>query len=115
MGHRRAGNTDVSFIRDWGPGIAAGVIVAQLAAPHVRGSLMTGIFGLLCLVFAVRFALPQYFKPMADQRCGGLFRHSASIGIGVCSGFAGIGGGILTNIIMTLLGLPLAVRLPLEW
>ncbi len=26
MGHRRAGNTDVSFMRNWGPGIAAGVI-----------------------------------------------------------------------------------------
>lgn len=107
LGHRRAGNTDVSFIRDWGPGIAAGVIAAQLAAPHVRGSLMTGIFGLLCLVFAVRFALPQHFKPIADQTPSGLFRHIASIGIGVSSGFAGIGGGILTNIIMTLLGLPI--------
>ena len=107
LGHRRAGNTDVSFIRDWGPGIAAGVITAQFAAPHVRGSLMTGIFGLLCLVFAIRFYFPQHFKPVADQPPGGLFRHIAGIGIGVSSGFAGIGGGILTNIVMMLMGLPI--------
>ena len=107
LGHRRAGNTDVRFIRDWGPGIAVGVITAQLAAPHVRGSLMTGVFGLLCLIFAIRFYFPKHFKPMAEQPPGGLFRHLASIGIGVSSGFAGIGGGILTNIIMMLMGLPI--------
>src|SRR5579859_5857566 len=32
LGHWRAGNTDFGFLRDWGPAIAAGVIVAQLAA-----------------------------------------------------------------------------------
>ena len=31
----------------------------------------------------------------------------AGIGIGVSSGFAGIGGGILTNIVMMLMGLPI--------
>jgi uncharacterized membrane protein YfcA len=35
------------------------------------------------------------------------FRHFAAAGIGLSSGFAGIGGGILTNIVMTLSGLPL--------
>jgi uncharacterized protein len=39
--HWRAGNTDIRFFREWGPGIAIGVVVAQLAAPHVRGSVMT--------------------------------------------------------------------------
>ena len=31
----------------------------------------------------------------------------AGLGIGLSSGFAGIGGGILTNIVMTLSGLPM--------
>jgi hypothetical protein len=46
LAHWRAGNTDFRFLRDWGPGIATGVVVAQLAAPHVRGSMMTGLFAL---------------------------------------------------------------------
>src|SRR6266700_2350680 len=71
LGHWRAGNTDVGFLRDWGPAIAAGVIVAQIAAPHVRGSLMCGVFGLLCLPFAVRFAAPHRFQPVVDQPPGG--------------------------------------------
>jgi uncharacterized membrane protein YfcA len=56
LAHWRSGNTDLRFLRDWGPAIATGVVVAQLAAPHVRGSVMTGIFALLCLTFAARFA-----------------------------------------------------------
>src|SRR5258708_36899286 len=47
LGHWRAGNADFAFLRDWGPGIATGVIVAQLAAPHIRGAALSGIFGFL--------------------------------------------------------------------
>src|SRR5262249_3754265 len=31
LGHWRSGNTDIGFLREWGPGIAAGVVAAQLA------------------------------------------------------------------------------------
>jgi uncharacterized membrane protein YfcA len=107
LAHRRAGNTDFAFLRDWGPGIAVGVIAAQFAAPHVRGAFMTAIFALMCLLFAIRFAFPQRFHPIAEQPPGGRFRHMAGAVIGITSGFAGIGGGILTNIVMTLSGLPM--------
>ena len=107
LGHWRAGNTDIGFIREWGPGIAAGVIAAQLAAPHLRGNLLSGCFGLLCLVFAIRFAFPQRFQPIVGEPPGGWFRHVAAIGIGASSGLAGLGGGILTNVVMTLSGLPM--------
>ena len=105
LAHRQAGNTDFAFLRNWGPGIAIGVVVAQILAPHVRGTLMTAIFALLCLIFAVRFAFPQRFQPLAERPPGGAFRQLAAAGIGLSSGFAGIGGGILTNIVMTLSGL----------
>jgi uncharacterized membrane protein YfcA len=105
--HRRAGNTDFAFLRDWGPGIAIGVVAAQIAAPHVRGTFMTATFALLCLIFAIRFAFPQRFRPLAERPPGDTFRHVAAAGIGISSGFAGIGGGILTNIVMTLSGLPM--------
>lgn len=54
--HWRAGNTDLAFLREWGPGIAIGVVGAQLVAPHLRGSALTGVFGLFTLMAAVRFA-----------------------------------------------------------
>src|ERR1041385_3548939 len=32
--HWRAGNTDLHFLREWGPGIIIGVALAQFTAPH---------------------------------------------------------------------------------
>ena len=107
LSHWRAGNTDVRFLRDWGPGIAAGVVVAQFAAPHLHGSVLSACFGLLCLVFAIRFGFPQRFRPLVDEPPGGWFRQLTAVGIGASSGLAGLGGGILTNVVMTLSGLPM--------
>lgn len=107
LGHWRSGNTDVGFLVAWGPGIGAGVVAAQIVAPHVRGVVLSAIFGLLCLLFAIRFGFPDRFRPCFPQPPGGVFRQITGIFIGACSGFAGIGGGILTNIVMTLTGLPM--------
>lgn len=105
IAHWRAGNTDFAFLREWGPGIAFGVVAAQLVAPHLRGTLLTGVFALFCLTVAGRFAAPGRFKPLLSEPPHGRFCHIAGAGIGLVSGFAGVGGGILTNIVMTLVGM----------
>ncbi len=107
IGHWRAGNADIGFLREWGPGIAAGVVAAQLAAPHLRGSWMTGLFGLVSLIFAARFGVPGRFAAVAAAPPTGPLRSLAGGTIGLCSGLAGVGGGILTNIVMTLSGVPM--------
>lgn len=107
FGHWRAGNTDFAFLREWGPGIAVGVVAAQLVAPHLRGSVMTGVFALFTLMAAVRFAAPGRFRPLLDQPPDGNFRRLAGLGIGIVSGFAGVGGGILTNVVMVVSGVPM--------
>src|SRR5690242_15337479 len=61
LGHWRSGNTDTGFLLAWLPAIAIGVVAAQIVAPHVCGAVMSAIFGLLCLVFAIRFAFPDRF------------------------------------------------------
>jgi uncharacterized membrane protein YfcA len=105
FGHWRAGHTDIGFLRTWGPGIVIGVIAGQLAVQHLRGTLMTGIFGLLCLLFAVRFAFPGQFRQSTECPPKSLFRNLASVSIGLVSGLAGVGGGIMTNIVMSLSGM----------
>ncbi|MBV9825053.1 MAG: sulfite exporter TauE/SafE family protein [Alphaproteobacteria bacterium] len=107
IGHWRAGHMDFGFLREWGPGVVCGVIMAQLAAPHLNGKLMTGAFGLFCLLVAVRFGLPSKFRPWAEQPPGGGFCHVAGLSIGLVSGLAGVGGGIMTNIVMTFSGMPM--------
>lgn len=76
-------------------------------APHLRGSFMTAMFGLFTLMAAVRFAAPRRFRPVFEQPPDGNFRRVAGIGIGLVSGLAGVGGGILTNIVMVLSGVPM--------
>src|SRR5215831_17783897 len=107
VGHWRAGNADFTFLREWGPGIAIGVVAAQLVAPHLRGSFMTAMFGLITLMAAVRFAAPGRFRPVFERPPNGNFRRVAGLGIGLVSGFAGVGGGILTNVVMVLSGVPM--------
>jgi uncharacterized membrane protein YfcA len=107
IGHWRAGNTDFAFVRQWGPGIAVGVVAAQLAAPYLRGELMTGVFAMFTLIAAVRFAAPGRFRPLLTEPPDGSFRHIAGLAIGLVSGLAGVGGGILTNLVMALTGLPM--------
>ncbi|HEY1796748.1 MAG TPA: sulfite exporter TauE/SafE family protein [Stellaceae bacterium] len=107
VAHWRAGNTDVEFLYRWGPGIVLGVVIAQLAAPHLRGAVMTGVFALLCLAFAARFAFPSRFRPLTTNVPDGALRNVAGAGIGLCSGLAGVGGGIMTNIVMSLSGVPM--------
>jgi uncharacterized membrane protein YfcA len=105
--HWRAGNTDLAFFRDWGPGIVIGVVVAQFAAPLLRGSVLTGLFALFCLSVSIRFVAPNRFKAVCSKPPNRRACHAAGVGIGLVSGFAGVGGGILTNIVMTLCGMPM--------
>lgn len=107
VSHWRAGNTDIAFLREWGPGIAIGVVAAQLLAPHLRGSVLTAVFGVFTLMAAVRFAVPGRFQPLLQEPPNGNFRRAAGLGIGLVSGFAGVGGGIMTNIVMALSGVPM--------
>jgi len=105
--HLQSGHADLLFLREWGPGIVFGVAVAQMAAPYIDGRLLGATFATLCLLFAYRFAFPDRFSPVLETPPRGSFRHIAGAGIGACSGLAGVGGGILTNIVMTLSGLPM--------
>lgn len=105
--HWRAGNSDLQFIRQWGPGIVLGVVATQLAAPHVRGAFLIAIFAVFCLVTALRFAAPGKFRPIMAHPPRGAGQSIAGCLIGVVSGLAGVGGGIMTNIVMTLSGMPM--------
>ena len=69
--------------------------------------MMTGLFALLCLLFAARFAFPGRFRPIMERTPGGRFPSVAGAAIGLSSGLAGVGGGILTNNFMTLTGMPM--------
>ena len=103
--HLKSGHADLGFLRDWGPGIVLGVAAAQIVAPYLDGRCWRRFCRPLSL-FAYRFAFPDRFAPVLDAPPGGFFRHCASLGS------APVGTGrcwrwILTNVVMTLSGLPM--------
>jgi uncharacterized membrane protein YfcA len=107
IAHWRAGNTDLKFLREWGAGIVFGVVVAQLAAPHLRGTFLIAVFALFCILTALRFAAPNRFQPIMAHPPEGAGKNLAGCLIGMVSGLAGVGGGIMTNIVMNLSGMPM--------
>ena len=65
------------------------------------------VYPVFTLMAAVRFAAPGRFRPVFERPPNGNFRRVAGLGIGLVSGFAGVGGGILTNVVMVLSGVPM--------
>jgi uncharacterized membrane protein YfcA len=63
------------------------------------------VFAGFCLLVAVRFAVPGRFRPILTEPPSGNWRRISGVVIGLVSGFAGVGGGIITNIVMSLSGL----------
>jgi len=51
--------------------------------------------------------MPSKFHPLLEEPPRGLGRQGAGLAIGLVSGFAGVGGGIMTNIVMTVCGIPI--------
>jgi uncharacterized membrane protein YfcA len=68
VGHWRAGNIDFRFLRDWGPGIAVGVVVAQFTAPHIRGSVLIGFLQPSAFSSLCASPLPGSFGPCCHSR-----------------------------------------------
>ena len=67
---------------------------------------MTGIFALY-LIFAARFAFPGRFGPVTERPPANTLRNTGGAAIDLFSGQAGVGGGILANIFMSLSGMPM--------
>jgi uncharacterized membrane protein YfcA len=86
IAHWRAGNTDISFLRQWGAGIILGVAGAQLAAPYVRGSFLIATFACFCLLTAFRFAMPGKFRPLFEEPPRGAGRQTAGLVMAWCPG-----------------------------
>ena len=64
-------------------------MITQALAPHLDGTFLTGVFGLCCVVFSIRFAFPSQFRPLLEQPPRGWFRPLAGMAIGGFSGLAG--------------------------
>ncbi len=107
QGHYRKGMVDMALLRAWAlpilAGVAAGSFVARYAEPWVFQS----VFVLVAGVNAVKLLFGRVTWRLGDDlpQGPGLYAYGAVTGL--LSALMGIGGGAISNLVMTLHGRPI--------
>jgi len=104
--HHRRGAVDLDLARLWAPPIAVGALLGSALATHAHARLLTGIFGTVAALMAIKMLLPLEGKPLAAGVPRSLAGRLLPTGIGVVSSMMGIGGGTFSVPALTLLNQP---------
>lgn len=102
--HRRHGAVDMTILRNWLVWVPLGTIAASVIAAYVSGPVLRTIFAVLSVLIAIRMFLNREHWRLGDQLPKGLPNDAAGFAIGLFSGLMGVGGGVLSNLWMTLWG-----------
>lgn len=102
--HKARGAVDLDVLRGWALSIPVGVVAAALIAAYVSGAELRGIFAVLSMLIAIRMFLNRQSWRLGDDLPKGAINAGAGFGIGLFSGLMGVGGGVLSNLWMTLFG-----------
>src|SRR5262245_9713774 len=104
--HHRRGAVDLDIARLWAPAIAAGAVLGSVLASHANTRLLTGIFGVVAALMAIKMLLPLEGKTLAANVPRSLAGRLLPFGIGTVSSMMGIGGGTFSVPALTLLNQP---------
>jgi uncharacterized membrane protein YfcA len=101
--HRRATAIDIGLLRKWILPVVAGVLAGTILARYAPAALFKLVFVMVALATAARLIFPNWLPKLGD---GVLKRFVAPYGliIGASASLIGIGGGLLSNMVMTLHG-----------
>ena len=104
LSHRARGTPDEDLIKRWRVWVLAGVLAGTVVAAYISGRELRAIFGVIALGIAAKMVFAKAEWRLADDMPGkfGLAGYGGFIGF--ASVMIGIGGGIITNTIMTLHG-----------
>lgn len=101
--HARKGALDMPQLKAWAFPILAGVVAGSVLARHAPAELFQIVFIAVSSIMATRLLLARKSKPIRD----GLSRLGSAVyglTLGILSALMGIGGGAISNLILTLHG-----------
>jgi uncharacterized membrane protein YfcA len=101
--HRKAASIDATLLRKWILPVVAGVLAGTLLARYAPAAMFKSVFVLIALATAVRLSFPDLLPKLGNdvpQR----FVAPYGLVIGASASLIGIGGGLLSNMVMTLHG-----------
>jgi len=104
--HHARGAVDWGLAKAWAPGMLLGGLLGSLVAASATGPLLTGIFGVMAGIVAVKMFLPLDHLRIASQVPRGGLGNLIAGAIGTVSAMMGIGGGTLSVPVMSLTGEP---------
>ncbi len=107
LAHHARGAVDWNLARSWAPGMLAGAFAGALLAARADAAMLTGLFGVVALLVALKMLLPLDHLRAATRSPGGLGGNAIGAGIGTVSSMMGIGGGTLSVPALTLSGEPI--------
>ncbi len=93
--HYRQKAVDVAVLRDWGPLLIGGAILGTVLARILSADLLTLVFGLFALLFAVQMGLDAQFQSRSSRLPTGSLKCFLVGGNGLISALLGIGGGMI--------------------
>ena len=105
--HRRRGAVDMALLKGWIVAVPLGTLVAAYVAAKASSVELRVIFAAIALVLAFRMIFNRASWRLGADLPGGPARFAVGTSIGILSGLMGIGGGVLSNTLMTLYGRPI--------
>ncbi len=105
--HLKRESVDVALARSWGPWILLGALAGTFVAGRVESRVLTGVFGAVSLLVAIKMLLPLDRRTVARRVPRGGAAAPLPATIGCVSSMMGIGGGTLSVPILTLCAAPI--------
>lgn len=105
--HRAHGAVDMALLKSWLIPVPLGVVLAALAAAHISGNTLKGIFAVVAVLMGVRMLLNRENWHLKGDIPGFPLRQLCGLVIGFLSALMGIGGGVMNNTFMSLYGRPI--------
>lgn len=107
LGHHRKGTLDLEVLRVWAVPILFGVMLGAAIARFASPALFQAVFVVVALINAAKLLTGGKGWRVADTLPGSLAMRAAGGLIGLVSAIMGIGGGAISNLFLTLHGVPI--------
>jgi len=105
--HHMRGAVDIALAKRWTPFIVVGAAVGIFIASRVGGPVLTGVFGAVALLVAIKMVLPLDRRTFTSKVPRSAATALIPTTIGTISTMMGIGGGSMTVPALTLMSEPI--------
>ena len=106
-GHHRKGTLDVDVLRVWAVPILIGVILGAFVARFATPVVFQSVFVVVAVINALKLLTGGKGWKLRETLPGPLAMRLGGATIGLLSSIMGIGGGALSNLFLTLQGMPI--------